>query len=284
MDRDRNPSWAITDVPEQLVAEFSTRARQIEVEKDRLVAEYVATYGRQPSDATVIRLRGQATLATCPEKQVRSLAELTEQWRTRASRVLGSDATVWARTVTAGERQLLLRADDVPLDLIGQVGRSVVEVVGEKRSTWRRWNLMAEAARQTMGWRFASVEDREAITAMVADVAEQASLRLTPPELSASPVEFCRLDGTSVFRPNHSTVFSSDTLLSAEDRLLTRARATTGPSIDLATVETITSKPDAEGWVLGLDQAAALASVAVSGRVVDVLVGPAGAGNTTCRV
>ncbi|EFG46740.1 hypothetical protein HMPREF0183_1984 [Brevibacterium mcbrellneri ATCC 49030] len=186
MGRDRNSSWAITDVPEQLVA------------------EYVATYGRQPSDATVIRLRAQATLATCPEKQVRSLAELTEQWRTRASRVLGSDATVWARAVTGGERQLLLRADDVPLDLIGQVGRSVVEVVGEKRSTWRRWNLMAEAARQTMGWRFASVEDREAITAMVADVAEQASLRLTPPELATSPVEFRRLDGTSVFRPNHS--------------------------------------------------------------------------------
>ena len=281
MGRDRNPSWAITDVLEQLVAEFSTRARQIEVEKNRLVAEYVATYGRQPSDAAVIRLRAQATLATRPEKQVRSLAELTEQWRTRASRVLGSDATVWARAVTGGERQLLLRADDVPLDLIGQVGRSVVGMVGEKRSTWRRWNLMAEAARQTMGWRFASVEDREAITAMVADAAEQASLRLTPPELATSPVEFRRLDGTSVFRPKHSTVFSSDTLLAAEDRLLQRARTTTGPNIDLAIVETITSKRDAEGRVLGKDQAAALASVAVSGRVVDVLVGPAGAGKTT---
>lgn len=284
MGRDRNPSWAITDVPEELVAEFSTRARQIEVEKDRLVAEYVATHGRQPSDATVIRLRAQATLATRPEKQVRSLADLTAEWRTRASQQLGMDATVWARSVTAGERQLLLRADDVPLDLIGQVGRSVVELVGEKRSTWRRWNLMAEAARQTMGWRFATVEDREAITAMVADAAEQASLRLTPPELATSPVEFRRLDGTSVFRPKHSTLFSSDTLLAAEDRLLQRARTTTGPSIDLATVETITSKPDAEGRMLGPDQAAALASVAVSGRVVDVLAGPAGAGNTTCCV
>ena len=189
MGRDRNPSWAITDVPEDLVAEFSTRARQIEVEKDRLVAKYVATYGRQPSDATVIRLRAQATLATRPEKQVRSLAELTAEWRTRASRLLGRDATVWARSVTGGERQLLLRADDVPLELIGQMGRSVVEVVGEKRSTWRRWNLMAEAARQTMGWRFATVEDREAITAMVADAAEQASLRLTPPDLAVVPRE-----------------------------------------------------------------------------------------------
>lgn len=76
-------------------------------------------------------------------------------------------------------------------------------------------------------------------------------------------------------------MFSSDTLLSVEDRLLTRARATTGPSIDLATVETITSKPDAEGRVLGPDQVVVLASVAVSGREMDVLVGPAGAGKTT---
>lgn len=281
MGRDRNPSWAITDVPEELVAEFSTRSRHINEATDALIADYVTQHGRRPSPATVMKLRAQATLATRPEKQVRSLAELTAEWRTRASRLLGSDATVWARTVTGGERQMLLRADDVPLDLIGQVGRSVVEVVGEKRSTWRRWNLMAEAARQTMGWRFATVEDREAITAMVADAAEQASLRLTPPELTTSPVEFRRPDGTSVFRPKHSTVFSSDTLLAAEDRLLQRARTTTGPSIDLTTVEAITSKPDAEGRMLGPDQAAALASVAVSGRLVDVLVGPAGAGKTT---
>ena len=126
MGRDRNPSWAITDVPEQLVAEFSTRSRHINEATDALIAEYLAQHGKRPSSGTIVKLRAQATLATRPEKQVRSLAELTEQWRTRASRLLGRDATVWARSVTAGERQLLLRADDVPLDLIGQVGRSAV--------------------------------------------------------------------------------------------------------------------------------------------------------------
>ena len=121
---------------------------------------------------------------------------------------------------------------------------------------------MAEVACQTVGWRFATVEDREVITAMVADAAEQASLRLTPPELATSPAKFRRPDGTSVFRPKHSTVFSSDSLLAAEDHLLQRARTATGPTIDLTTVGTITSKADSEGRVLGPDQAAALASVA----------------------
>jgi hypothetical protein len=82
---------------------------------------------------------------------------------------------------TDNDRPLLLRADDIPLDVIRDIGRSVVETVGEKRSTWRKWNLMAEASRQTMGWRFATMSDREAVIAMVTDAAELASLRLTPP-------------------------------------------------------------------------------------------------------
>lgn len=49
----------------------------------------------------------------------------------------------------------------------------------------------------------------------------------------------------------------------------------------LAAEEKATSRPDRDGQVLGEDQAAALAAVAVSARTVDVLVGPAGAGKTT---
>ncbi|GAA1488221.1 hypothetical protein GCM10009626_09670 [Brachybacterium sacelli] len=281
MGRDRNPAWAIASVPEKLVVEFSTRARHIDVEKNRLIAAYVAKHGHQPSTATIIKLRAQATLATRPEKEVRSLADLTSEWRSRATTVLGQDATAWARAVADNAAPLLLRADDVPLDVIAELGESVVSVVGEKRSTWRRWNLMAEASRQTMGWRFASMRDREAIVGMVADAAEGVSLQLTPPDLATSPVTFRRVDGTSVFRPRHSTVFSSEELLAAEDRLLDRARTLTAPTVPLATVEKITSRPDAEGRMLGEDQADALMKVAVSGRMLDVLVGPAGAGKTT---
>jgi ATP-dependent exoDNAse (exonuclease V), alpha subunit - helicase superfamily I member len=281
MGRDRNPAWAIAGVPEELVAEFSTRSRHIDVETDRLIEQYVTEHGRRPAPATIMKLRAQATLTTRPEKEVHSLADLTAEWRHRAGRILGSDATSWARRVAANEEPLLLRADDVPLDVIASLGQSVVETVGEKRSTWRRWNLTAEAARQTMGYRFASTEDREAVVGLVADAAEAASLRLTPPELASSPAVFQRPDGTSVFRPKHSTVFSSEMLLAAEDRLLERARTTTGPTVPLAVIERIAARPDRKGQTLGDDQAGALAKIAVSGRFVDVLVGPAGAGKTT---
>jgi conjugative relaxase-like TrwC/TraI family protein len=279
--RDRNPAWVVTGVPEALVKEFSTRARHIDAETDRLIERYVETHGRRPSPATIMKLRAQATLTTRPEKEVRSLAALTASWRDRAGRVLASDATSWARGVTANEEPLLLRADDVPLDMIDSLGADVVATVGEKRSTWHRWNLTAEAARQTMAYRFASTEDREAVVGMVVDAAEAASLRLTPPELASSPAEFRRSDGTSVFRPKHSALFSSEALLAAEDRLLERARTTTAPTVPLTTVERITKRPDSKGRMLGDDQAAALTKIALSGRMVDVLVGPAGAGKTT---
>lgn len=281
MGRDRNPAWAVAGVPEALVKEFSTRARHIDAETDRLIENYVAKHGRRPSPATTMKLRAQATLSTRPEKEVRSLADLTALWRERAGRVLGSDATAWARSVTVNEEPLLLRADDVPLDVIASLGQDVVAAVGEKRSTWHRWNLTAEAARQTMGYRFASTEDREAIVGLVVDAAEAVSLRLTPPELASSPAAFRRPDGTSVFRPKHSALFSSEVLLAAEDRLLERARTTTAPTVPLTTVERIAKRPDSKGRMLSDDQAAALTKIAVSGRMVDVLVGPAGAGKTT---
>ncbi|MGC3021874.1 MULTISPECIES: MobF family relaxase [unclassified Brevibacterium] len=280
--RDRNPAWEITGVSEELIEEFSSRARDIDAEADRLIAAYTAEHGRRPSARTIVRLRAQATLATRPEKQVHSLADLTSGWRERAGRLLGEDATGWAGGLLATAQQVRpLRTDDVPLEVIAKLGASVVEVVGEKRSTWRRWNLHAEASRQSIEWRFATASDREATVGMIADAAEQASLRLTPPELATSPAAFRRPDGTSVFRRRHSTVFSSTVLLKAEDRLLERSRTLTGPMVEVETVEKITAKPDREGHLLGDDQAAALTQIAVSGRVLDVLVGPAGAGKTT---
>lgn len=279
--RDRNPSWAITGVPEELVAEFSTRARHIDEATDRLIETYVAEHGRRPSAATIMKLRAQATLTTRPAKTVRSLADLTAAWRNRAATVLGEDATGWARRIAANETPLLLRADDIPLEIVRNLGESVVAAVGEKRSTWRRWNLTAEAARQTMDYRFATTQDREAIVGLVVDAAEAVSLRLTPFELASSPAAFRRPDATSVFRPKNSTIYSSLQLLDAENRLLEHSHDSTGPTVSLAIMERIARRPDPEGRVLGEDQAEALVRIAVSGRVLDVLVGPAGAGKTT---
>ncbi len=278
----RNPAFEIVGVPDELIAEFSSRSRDIEIATDTLIADFVARHGRRPSSKAILRLRAQATLTTRPEKTVHSLADLTTGWRERASMLLGQDSTTWATGVIAGgERPLPLHADEIPLIQLEQIGQTVVTVVGGKRSTWRRWNLHAEASRQLVGWRFASTGEREAILGLVVDAAEQRSIRITPPELAVSPVVFQRADGSSVFRPKHGTLFTSTALLEAEDRLLRLARTETAPTVWSETVAQFMGKPASKGRRLSADQAEAVAQIVGSARVIDVLVGPAGTGKTT---
>ena len=279
--RDRNPAWEIVGVPDELIAEFSSRSAAIEAETNRLLDTYLAEHGHRPDRRAVLRLRQQATLSTRPDKAHYSLAELTDQWRRRADRVLGQDAASWARhvlAVTSGTAAV--RAEDVSRDELLALGQAVVEQVQQKRSTWGRWNLSAEASRQTIGLRFASTADREAVIGLITDAAEAESLRLTPPELTVAPAAFQRSDGSSVFRPRHSIVYTSIALLAAEDRLLDLSRSTDGPALDPANAARIAGSPDERGRVLSADQRGVVERIATSGRIVDVLVGPAGAGKT----
>ena len=278
----RNPAFEISGVPDVLMGEFSSRSHDIEKAADVLIAEYVDKHGVRPSAKTILRLRAEATLTTRPEKTVHSLADLTAQWRDRANTILAEVSTTWATRIIAGStRSPLLRAEGLSLDVLEDMGRTVVDVVGAKRSTWRRWNLHAEASRQLMDVRFTSTTDREAVLGLIVDAAENGSIRLTPPELASSPIAFQRGDGSSVFRPKQGALFSSADLLAAEDRLLELAHTSTGPSLNLATAEKATDKPASSGHVLSDDQADAVAQIAVSGRTVDILVGPAGTGKTT---
>ena len=278
----RSTAWEIAGVPQELMDEFSSRTRDIEQVKDRLVTDYVTKHGRQPSPKLLWQFRQQATLETRPPKQHHSLSDLTTQWRDRATELLGEDAPTWATTLLAGSAgEPLLRADDIPLGDLEVVAEVVVARVGDRRATWKRWNLHAEAVRQTMGLRFASATDRDHITQQIIDAAERVSLQLTPPELASSPPTFRRPDGTSVFRPKAATVFSSEQVLAAEDRLLTASNSRSAPTVPLAWIEQAARTKNQAGHVLSPDQERAIAKIGISARTLDVLVGPAGTGKTT---
>ena len=285
----RNPAFEIVGVGEELVAEFSNRARAIEIEKDRLIEQYERDHGRAPDAATVIKLRATATLTTRPEKHIHSLAELTENWRTRASRILGGDATKWARGLLArGARgdsvelaRGLLRADDV----------SPVAVTEVARATRRRGQPEALdlEALEPLG-RGIPADDGVALRHCRGPRARRSGgsssrpsasrSRSRPPELAYSPGVFRRSDGTSLFRPKHSVIFTSEQILAAEDRLLARGENRNSPVVDLAVIEAV-SETEVLGHLLSDEQVATLGAIAVSGRQVDLLIGPAGAGKTT---
>ncbi|MFE4001473.1 MobF family relaxase [Nocardioides sp. YIM B13467] len=277
---DRNPQWEIAAVPETLIKTFSSRTRAIEAEKERMIQAYVEKHGRRPSNNTIVILRARATLATRSQKQLRSLADLTAEWRHRAGRLLRRDADAWARTAISQSTATTVTADQLPGELIEEVGSQVVTEVSRRRSTWRHWNLWAEASRQTMHWRISTAAGRESVIAKIVAFAEDGSIALTPPELTTSPPAFQRADGTSTFRPRYATRYSSIAVMAAEDRLLKRSDDRTAPRITARTVEGAVRRHE-DRRILTRGQADVVAAIATSGLQVDLLVGPAGAGKTT---
>lgn len=285
--KDRNTGWELTGVPPELIAEFSRRTtggsagvEGIEEAKNRLIAEYTKSHGHGPSPDTIARLRQQATLETRPEKELHSLAELTADWRDRATKLLGTDATTWAQTLlaqaTAGGR---LRAEDIDPQRIEDLAMLVLMTVADRRSTWTRWNLHAEAMRQLMSTRFTTPAERTAVLDQIVASAEAQSLRLTPDYDRALPAHFLDQSGNR-FQSADQVAYSSQEILDAEERLLAHSEDTTAARLPIKLVTRHLSRK-IQGVTLASDQAAAITRIAHSGRRLDLLVGPAGAGKTT---
>ncbi len=285
--KDRNIGWEIEGVPAALIAEFSRRttggvdgAEGIEQVKNRLIEQYVAEHGRQPSAATIAKLRQQATLETRPEKELHSLADLTADWRARAEVVLGEDAPTWAQhLLDQGATEARLRADDLGLEQIEDLASVVLMEVANRRATWGRWNLHAETMRQIMGVRFATTDDRLRVLDQVVAHAEAESLRLTPDYDRALPAHYVDGEGNR-FQPVDQIAYSSQDILDAEQRLLAHSQRTGGPALTARLVARHASRK-IRGVRLDPDQAVAITRIARSGLTLDLLVGPAGSGKTT---
>ncbi|NCD15928.1 MAG: conjugal transfer protein [Actinobacteria bacterium] len=267
----RNPAFELTTIPQQLLDLFSRRSAAIDVEVDRLIDKYQTNHGRRPEPTTIIRLRQQATLATREAKEVHSLQELTDEWRRRAATTLGTDSSDWVQRALTAQRDPLPTATPAPSQLVDDAATMVLAVLSRKRATWTAWNIDAEASRALKAHRFPTPAARDQAVAAVVAAVQARSVLLTPPEAASTPTALRRTDGMSAFRPHRGELYTAQATLDAENSLLTTARDTTGP----------TAEPEHLTYT-GLfdDQAAAVRKIARSGRVLDILVGPAGAGKT----
>jgi conjugative relaxase-like TrwC/TraI family protein len=276
------PRHDVAGVPGDLIEEFSRRSQDIEARKTDLAARFARAKGRHPGPAELLRLRQQATLETRPEKSHRSLAEQTERWRARARPFVGGDTAAWADGLRDQCPLPALHADRLDAGMLHEVAAIALAAVAGKRATFTHANLLAEIHRQLHGVRFASPRDRltaaDRMTAMALDDA----LLLTPADVAPVPERLRRSDGTSKLRHRGSEIFTTREILDAETRLLEAGRRATGPAAPVFSVTDVVVD-DSPGGVqrLQADQATAVTAVATSGRVLDVLVGPAGSGKTT---
>ncbi|TCO37617.1 conjugative relaxase-like TrwC/TraI family protein [Kribbella antiqua] len=263
----RNPAFEIDAVADELIREFSARTEQI----DSNLAALLDEHDRPPSRAEMYTLRQQATLMNRPPKHLaRPLAALMSEWRARANQAIGRDAveTIQRSLEQTGDRPLA--AADLSTHTIEAYGATVVLTLQNKRATWTRWNLLAEAARQTRLLRLVSARDRFVVLQAVVESAEQQSISLTAPELVTVPTT--RLEGESVFTIHNGQIFTSPVVLGAESVLLDLARDCEGPTIPASSVRT---------EELSADKVEALHRIAASGQKLEALIGPAGTGKTS---
>ena len=277
LSRTGRTQWQIDGIGDELIAEFSTRRAQIDAARDDAAADHWGADAR-------------AWASTRAAKEHRPLAELTADWRRRAEAVAGPDplAGVIGRPRAApgtlaghpGTRTPPVRDADVDDARLEPLARRVVSALQTSRPHWSDWNIRAEAERALRGLRCETPEQRDRLRRRLCEAVTARCVRVDRVERAHTPARWRRPDGSSRLAPEHGAIWVTQELLDAEARLIDASRATGAPAIADAR-DLLTAWESDEGVRLADDQVEAVASVLASGRDLDVLIGPAGAGKTT---
>ncbi len=227
----RTPAFEIDGIEDTLLATFSSRAAQIDAALRELLIDFRGQHGREPSRAEVVRLRQQATLSSRPDKTLTPLPQLFERWRASAAAATGrTPEQLTAVALRNADRTVTAAA--VSDDVIERFAQATVTGAGDRRSTWTRANLLAEAARTTRLLRVPNPGERLAMIDRVVTEALTLCVPLDPPELFSSPARFRRADGTCVFTRPGEHAFTTAAVLAAEARLLTATQDIEAPGLD----------------------------------------------------
>jgi hypothetical protein len=270
----------IDGVHPDLVAEFSRRTQAIEEAIAKKAAEAEAVRGRPLTSQELGVVHRAAWRETRPKKEHRPLSEMTADWLERARPWVGDEPASWVASLAGRSDLPALRSDDLTDAMLADLARAALVARSERGSVFTQANIYADVERQLHGVLFLAGE-RAKVSERSASLALGMAVKLSPPEISHVPERFRAPDGTSQFAPATSWQYTTAALLDAEARLLDAGRATSGPAVSYGTVVRVCDRPlPGRAYKMGQDQAVAVEQVATSGRVCDVLVGPAGTGKT----
>jgi conjugative relaxase-like TrwC/TraI family protein len=271
----------IQGVGEQLLAEFSQRRGEMDLVEDKLSKAFVEAHGHHPSPVQRRRIAQQANLLTRHQKRPRSLSQMSSDWRERARPLVG-EGEAWVQSLKHRADLPALRADDIGEEILGDLAALARDHSAERRATFTRANLLAEVHRQLRGVRFANHLERLAVARRALNLALEDTVIVSAPELHHVPDRYQRADGTTMLRPADHLLYTTETLLDAEQRLLDAGRRTGAATADVAAVASLAAgNLPGRDYGLSVDQALAVQQIATSGRQLDLLIGPAGTGKST---
>ncbi|MFJ3575923.1 MobF family relaxase [Streptomyces rubiginosohelvolus] len=278
----QRPVMRIAGIDPRLRAAFAQRAGAVRTTADALFDDYRRRHGRQPHGPARHALLEQARNQSSPAKRAaRSLDELLAVWRRRAVAVTDRttvDNLLATAQAAAHDRPAPASLDPASLDLAGAAGE-VLAAVTERRTTFRRRHVLAEARRylmRTLAGATAPPGAAEEITDQV--LAHEDCLDITPPEINPTHPGLQRADGTSLYRPIGSQTYTTHSLLAAESRLLAAARHRVIPPVGRGTFARVAAL---NRGPMDTGQRALASSFVLSEQLLLAGLGPAGAGKTT---
>jgi conjugative relaxase-like TrwC/TraI family protein len=275
------PKWEVAGVSQRLMDEFSQRTTAIVSAKDLLIAQFEDDHHRAPTDVEVLKLRQTATLSTRRAKKGLGLGDLTNEWAARAIPYLDDEPMAWVHEL-GGRDVPAFTSVEFEDEILLDIANAALDVVSSKRPTFSRANVQAEVFRQMQGVRFTRPAERILTATRATDLAVSQALLITTPNLHHTPRFLLRADGTSKFQGTGHWLYTSTTLLDAEARLLDAGQRLDAAVLSSSAVTEVTGqKLPGKAFRLSIDQALAVEQITTSGRVLDLLVGPAGTGKST---
>jgi len=281
----KRPVREVAGVAPELVGAFSNRRKQVEQNLARHVEQFRARTGREPDAGQLLRLCEDATLDGRPVKAAAvPFADQLADWRSRAVEVIGKARVERVERDSLGtvSEAVVSEAVQLPAEQVDVLARQVLATVEQSRATWTRWNVEAEVERVTRGLHAETPVARDVLVEAVVERAlhPERALSLTPPAVVDEPGQLRRTGGESVFTRRGTGRFTSARILAAEEHLVAAGGTPGAPALPVQVVDEALARADARGG-LAADQADAVRRFTGSGRQLDVLIGPAGAGKTT---
>jgi conjugative relaxase-like TrwC/TraI family protein len=280
-DTRKQPIREIVGIHPALNTRWSTRRTIIEAQRSVLAADFQTTHGRPPTPVEALHLAQQATLETRQAKhQPRSLAEQREAWSAQAAEVLGGPDAVHAMVQEALSPSVS-SAWELGAGWLDAAADRVLSALEERRSTWQIWHVRAEAQRYVRAANVPTTQANRLLDLLVDDVLSSRSISLARADDIAEPKALQRLDGASVYTVAGAELFTSRTILAAEQRLVATAARRDGHTLTTAAVDVALVEATANGLSLNAGQAALVREMAISGARLQLGIAPAGAGKTT---
>lgn len=281
----RNHRVELSNVPDELINEFSTRSLAIEARKNELVREWEESHGQPVTQDRVLEFRRQATLETREPKEAdkQPLASRIHTWQERCWK-LKLDPQKIVNNAT-GNHADVHTPDQLTPEAITEIATHALERTATKHATFTKANLTASVHRLTATIRFSTLDERNTVTDNIVAAATEQAVELTPDRynLDHQAQTGLSIRGRSVFNTEDNAVYTSPETMARESQLMTAATDATGATItDTARLTTdLENYQSAGGFGLAEDQKMAAEEVIRDRHSVSAIIGPAGTGKTT---